>query len=61
MDGQPKPRICKRGHLVSLEAGTGEIQRSAPGKVYLRCLPCRRVYEDDLARMGMRPGGWGQR
>lgn len=57
----PSPRICKRGHRVSAEDGTGVVKRQTRSRrLYLTCVACRRDYHRDLTNLGLKRGTWGQ-
>jgi hypothetical protein len=56
MTDQPlPPRICRYGHRVALDDGSGRIAHgSRDQKPYLECQTCAAVRRADLARLGLK-------
>lgn len=57
MTDQPTlpPRICRKGHRVAAEDGTGTVRyQSYTGKPYLMCVACEALYKADMTRLGLK-------
>lgn len=57
MTDQPTlpPRVCRKGHRVASEDGTGRIRyQSYTGAPYLECVACAALRKVDLARLGLK-------
>ena len=57
MTDQPAlpPRICRKGHRVALDDGSGIVRyQSYTNKPYLQCRDCAELWRADIRRLALR-------